>query len=348
MTALRVWFNRTYATAVHTLPLLRGNPGGVEVHLLGSHVDPSSPVLAAVDEVLPEQDGKGADYAERAVELCRQHQIDVLWPTWQAQAVASRREDFGRAGTLLLTGSASSQAICDDKGATYAAVRDAGVTVPEHRVVTTSAELLHGVADLRDLGPLCFKPSVASGGDGFRILRETPLTRADLEGIPDPTVHLEEVLAALGDSFEPLLLMPFLPGPELSVDVLALDGKVVRTVTRSKDDAVRGASIVDVPGIAGEVERVVAALGLTLLSNVQFRLDRHGVPTLLEVNARASGGIFKAALAGVNLPWAALQLLTTGATDVPIPRTPTHLVDVQTSVRTETASGPPAPEEPGD
>lgn len=348
MTALRVWFNRTYATAVHTLPLLRDNPAGREVHLLASHVDPSSPVLAAADEVLPEQDGTGDAYADRALELCRRNRIDVLWPTWQAQAVASRREDFAEAGTLLLTGSADSQAICDDKGATYAAARKAGVTVPEYRVVTTSAELLRAVADLRDLGPLCFKPSVASGGDGFRILRETPLTRADLEGLPEPTVHLEEVLAALGDSFDPLLLMPFLPGPELSVDVLALDGRVVRTVTRSKDDEARGASIVEVPGVSAEVETVVEALGLTLLANVQFRLDAQDVPRLLEVNARASGGIYKAALAGVNLPWAALQLLTTGATDVPVPLTPTHLVDVQASVRTETASGPPAPEEPRD
>jgi hypothetical protein len=43
------------------------------------------------------------------------------------------------------------------------------------------------------------------------------------------------------------------------------------------------------------------------LVNVQFR-SFQGRPALLEINTRPSGGLYQTALAGVNLPWAAVEL----------------------------------------
>ena len=64
-------------------------------------------------------------------------------------------------------------------------------------------------------------------------------------------------------------------------------------------------------------------LNLTGVYNIQFKDDDAGVPHLLEINSRASGGLPMAALSGLNFYHWALQLLTGKCTpaDVPQPRT---------------------------
>jgi hypothetical protein len=60
-------------------------------------------------------------------------------------------------------------------------------------------------------------------------------------------------------------------------------------------------------------ERLTTAHRIGYLSNTQVRYwrgpdDELAHPYLLEVNTRAAGGLFQTALAGVNLPWAAVLL----------------------------------------
>ena len=111
-------------------------------------------------------------------------------------------------------------------------------------------------------------------------------------------------LAAAAD-IPPLLVMPYLDGPETSVDVLASGGRTVAAIPRSKlgRQRVIGGDPV-LPGLAAEM---VEHFGLDGLVNVQFR-SFQGRPALLEINTRPSGGLYQTALAGVNLPWAAVQL----------------------------------------
>jgi biotin carboxylase len=108
------------------------------------------------------------------------------------------------------------------------------------------------------------------------------------------------------------MVMPYLPGPEISVDVLARpDGRVLAAIGRSRSR--RRRLIVDDEGAREVANRLTAALRVGYLSNTQVRYwqgpeDPSPQPYLLEVNTRISGGLFQTALAGVNLPWAAIQL----------------------------------------
>jgi biotin carboxylase len=95
---------------------------------------------------------------------------------------------------------------------------------------------------------------------------------------------------------------------EVSVDVLADTGGIVlAAVGRQHDEQSRRRVIVD-NGPAREIaETLVRTSEVAYLSNTQVRWwqDR---PYLLELNTRAAGGLFQTALAGVNLPAAAVRL----------------------------------------
>lgn len=65
-------------------------------------------------------------------------------------------------------------------------------------------------------------------------------------------------------------------------------------------------------------EAVQQRLQLSYLYNVQIKY-KDNVPKLLEINPRASGGMYASCRSGVNFPYSALKLLLTGKADVPVP-----------------------------
>ncbi|EFT2979421.1 carbamoyl-phosphate synthase large chain, partial [Escherichia coli] len=102
------------------------------------------------------------------------------------------------------------------------------------------------------------------------------------------------------ESFKPLVLMPYLPGPEFSVDILADKGEILAAVGRRKEGAIQ--YLVNEGSaweLACDCARVMKADGLV---NVQTRNDVNGNPVLLETNMRPSGGVGYTLHSGVNLP----------------------------------------------
>jgi carbamoylphosphate synthase large subunit len=73
------------------------------------------------------------------------------------------------------------------------------------------------------------------------------------------------------------------------------------------------------PDIAAMCQRLVQHLRLSGQFNIQFRAGQNGI-RLLEINARPSGGMAMACLAGVNLPYMALKGLINGYPSLPAPQ----------------------------
>jgi len=97
--SVRIWLNRNYATTVHLLNMLRHNEHGIPVTLFSSHVDPSSPMLAASDHRLREPVVTDPDFVDEMLALCLRHDIDVLLPVAGQSLVAHRAADFKTIGT---------------------------------------------------------------------------------------------------------------------------------------------------------------------------------------------------------------------------------------------------------
>lgn len=263
----------------------------------------------------PESSLSAAEYVSWALEVCRLHQIDVFWPRLRLAEISAARDAFTEIGVGLVAGPAEAAALLDDKALAYRDAEEAGLAVPPWHLVSTGEELQAAYDDLQGLGGVVCKPVVGVGAEGYRVLTRKPLSLAQLLGPASVRAGVDEAAAALdsGEGEAKLLVMPYLPGPEVSVDCLADEnGDLLAAVPRSKVQRAR--SLVEDPAAVEVARTIVKRHRLSSLSNTQVRywcrpgVDDEPRPYLLETNSRCAGGIFQTSLAEVNLPWAAVTL----------------------------------------
>ncbi|MEV7936566.1 ATP-grasp domain-containing protein [Kitasatospora sp. NPDC088264] len=318
MTApVRVWLNRTYAENVFFIEQLRTAPRPVAVH--ATHADPDSPVLAAADHGTLEPADLPADaYVGYALDYCARHSITVFLPQLHQLAIALARPEFEAIGTTLLCPPATAIATYTSKADGYRAIAAAGLPTPPWWRVRTADELLDAVDRIEAAGhTACLKPTTGAGGAGFRVLTREPYGPRRLHGW-DHRVQVEQVAAALSarpgagdeedEQDEPvdLLVMPYLDGPEVSVDCLAdRAGHPLTVVGRTKAGRRRG--FTTDPRYLEPVRRLVGAGRMAYLSNIQFR-ELVGRPVVIDVNTRPAAGLHQLRLCGLNLPWDAVRL----------------------------------------
>ncbi|EOA0970108.1 ATP-grasp domain-containing protein [Escherichia coli] len=150
--------------------------------------------------------------------------------------------------------------------------------------------------------PVCVKPVTGIYGMGFWRFDDSASPMAVFNHPEHRLVSPQQYIAAASaaESFKPLVLMPYLPGPEFSVDILADKGEILAAVGRRKEGAIQ--YLVNEGSaweLACDCARVMKADGLV---NVQTRNDVNGNPVLLETNMRPSGGVGYTLHSGVNLP----------------------------------------------
>jgi len=313
---LRIWLNRTYAENAFFIALLRENADRIALDVHATHVDPDSPVLRAADVSSLEPDQLSpAAYVEFALDYCGRNGIDLFLPRLNQQAVAERRADFAAVGTTVVSPPAAAIELFSNKAVAYEALSAAGLPVPPWWRVRDAASLRDAVAAIEaDGGTPCLKPVTGAGGEGFRVLSRKPFSLARLTGAPSWYVQVDQVVDALeraadeAPGAQPVdwLVMPHLAGPEVSVDCLVDPGGRLRgAVARSKEGRRRGFTLD--PAYLEPARTLAETFDLTYLTNIQFR-HRDGVPVLLDINTRPSGGLHQLSRCGVNFPWAAMQL----------------------------------------
>ena len=328
--------------------MLRDNPDGVDVRVHATNVDRDAPALAAADvaEVEPRHVGD-EEYARFALDFCRRHGVDVLVPPRRLTALAGSAAAFEAAGTRLMCSPPAAVDVLTSKSRTYEAAGAIGVPVPPWRVVADAEAFRAAVAELSESGErVCMKPAGEFSAFGFRVVDDRPLRIKDLLAAPAPVVSVDAVAGAMrraADAGRPVpefLVMPYLDEPEVSVDCLsAPDGTLLTAVPRAKQGRYR--LLLDDPAPVEIARRLVGHFGLAYLSNVQLR-HRQGRPVLLEVNPRASAGLFQTSFAGLNLPWAAVRLLLSGDPGpLPAPRLGGRIAVIEAA--TEVVAGAAAP-----
>jgi biotin carboxylase len=348
---LRIWFNRTYSTNIHTIALLRENPSDEPVQIFATHADPSSPVMSAADvtESEPGDPVVGDAYVVWALDFCERHAIDVFIPRLHLETIAAARNLFKTAGVALVAGPPAAAGLLGDKAAAYDDAREAGLSVPPFRVILTGDELMSAHTSLTaDVGQVCLKPVTGVGGEGFRILTTERGGLSSILGPLKPHVHVDDVARSIdarraaGGTVPPIMILPYLPGPEVSVDCLADDdGNLLAAIPRTKISRTR--FLVDDAAAVDVARTIVMRHKLSSVSNTQVRYwahpckDAKPLPYLLETNARISGGLYQTALTGLNLPWAAVELALGRELDLPMPVLGQTYTTVSSLVTTKTA-----------
>ncbi len=238
------------------------------------------------------------------LQTAAENAIKVVLAGRAGSALEVERPRFERAGIELVTGGVSLETfeLVDDKSRFTAEAERAGLACVPAITVSNARELVEAYEVLRVQGDVCVKPTVGIYGQGFWRFSESVDPFRCFANPDSRDVNFETYLAAYrAEPVRPaMLVMPYMPGAECSIDMVCEAGHAVAYVGRRKQ------------GLHQTFERDSAAVELALraaahfkcdgLVNVQTKDDADGVAHLLEINPRYSGGIGYTRHTGVNLP----------------------------------------------
>ena len=261
--------------------------------------------------------GDDPAYAGRLLQIAKEHKVSVILPlvTRELIPLAQAKHAFEAAGIHVMVSPAASLEIANNKCRLYEFLEWRGIAVPAYRVVETVEQFREAVQELGYPGKtVCFKPSVANGSRGFRIIGsgvdELGLLLREKPGYPH--ISLEDAVRILsGGTFPEMLVAEYLPGEEYSVDCLSTQGEPVLIVPRLRKKMINGISVegefVEQKEIMQYCASIIRDLKLHGNSGIQVRADAHGAFRILEINPRVQGTISAGLGAGINLPVLAIR-----------------------------------------
>lgn len=320
-----IWLNRWFSVAYHYANLIRENEDGMPFKLFGTHPDGRHMSLQASDYAEVEPVLEADEYVEYCLDFCRRHRIDVFIPRLKMYPIAKQIERFERQGTKVM--------VCRDidlleqlmdKHKFYESVRETGVVpLPDYEVVNTAEQFQAAYERLVEQGHnVCIKPTNSEGGMGFRVIDNHRDPVKSLFGPITKFVTSEEVFQTLSqvEHFPDLMVMELLDGYEYSIDCLAdSEGRLLVAVPRRKAGG-RLRLLERVPELIEIAERVSETYKIPYNFNIQVKY-KNGIPKLLEINPRMSGGLHVSCLSGVNFPYLAVRSIL--GLEVPVQR-PTY------------------------
>lgn len=316
MKTLNIYFNRWFSVAYHYMNLLRRNEDGIPIKIFATHPDIRHMSLQGADVAGTEPALQGIEYVHFCVEYCREHEIDVFIPRLHMLDIALHADKFEAVGTkVLVCRDTELLEALMDKGKFYEEVLQSGIMpVPDYHVVRTAAQFKAAYEDLADKGHrVCIKPTETEGGLGFRIISGKPANLEDLFGYVTPNMTFDEVYRILDEAgtFPDIMVMELLEGLEYSIDCLAdRDGRLLAAVPRRKSGK-RLRLMEHVPELEAIAARVAGTYRIPFNFNIQMKYSG-GVPKLLEINPRMSGGLHISCLTGINFPYLAVKSLLGG------------------------------------
>jgi biotin carboxylase len=320
----RVWFNRWFSVAYHYMNMIRNNPYGEKFELFGTHPNIQHMSLQACDHAETEPALEGFEYVAFCLDFCKRHKIDVFIPRLKMLEIAKYVELFEEMGTKVM--------VCRDttlleslieKDLFYESVRGKNIVdIPQYRVVNTAAGFKEAYESLTAKGhKVCFKPTNAEGGMGFRIIVEEQNRLEELYEWVNLNITFEQAYAAFSsqETFEAIMVMELLEEYEYSIDCLAsADGELLSAIPRRKEEG-RLYLLEDVPELLEISKRFAAEYRIPYVYNIQVKYNQ-GIPKLLEINPRMSGGLYITCLSGVNIPYLAVKAVLGEHVDIPSPQ----------------------------
>ncbi len=296
----RIWFNRGFSLAPIAALMRSADPAlAVSISIGKSGPRHAGPSATWVDGGDTDPDDVPAYLDWVRTTIVDQH-IDLLIPTRRRKAIVGA--DMPCAVHLPATLAVLD--LLDDKFA-FAEAMAGDVWHLPTSLITNSDDLASVLADWPPDSPApCVKPRRGVNGLGFWRLTETkPL--AHLNDPDRRTIRPDQYLAALReqervDTIDEIVVMPYLPGPEISFDMLCHRGALLKYAARTKlangHQQIATRHTLE-PAVAALVER----FGLHGLVNCQFRRSEDDSWKLLEINARPAGGVVYADQVGCHL-----------------------------------------------
>lgn len=298
----KIWMNHWFSTAYNIISLIRQDVPDVTV--IGSNEHEMSPIQMACDEWYQEPVLKGKRYVDFCLDFCQKHEIELFMPRREMLSVSKYKDRFQDKGVKVMVDDNTLVSILNEKDQAYEYFRVNRIgKVPEYRIATNVQQFVEAYESLsREFSRVCFKFVHDEGGKSYRLIDNSRRDYSSLFKKQTTRISLDAAVQILSERehFSPIMIMPYLPGKEISVDCLKTPSGLI-AIPRVKD-ATRIERICYDDEILQTCEDFYQHMPLEHPCNIQFKyLDE--IPYLLEVNTRMSGGIQMSCMAsGVNIP----------------------------------------------
>lgn len=243
--------------------------------------------------------GSSPEYVPALAAVVERERPDLLFvqSSHEIETVARHRDTFEALGARVLADGVTGIATAGDKAAMHAACSEIPVPQP---TLLRPATLDEFVAGAEQLGypdvPVCFKPPVAKGSRGFRILSAHVDRVHDLlyERPINRFLTLDDFIELFSgyEPFPQLMLMEYVDAPEVTVDLFADKGDVVFHQTRTREEFLTGLAMafktIDRPDLVELTAKVIRHLELDYYQSVQWIGGK-----LLEINPRVSTFVYQ-------------------------------------------------------
>lgn len=214
------------------------------------------------------------------------------------------RNEIEQLGITLITGAVSTDSfhLADNKWAFTNKLQAENIAVVPAKLVETIVELSYTIDEMSQKYPICVKPNNGIYGIGFwRLNNEPPASKKYFAPeLFQMNTDLYLTIMAQKDNFKPLLVMPYFPGKECSIDMIVCQGQTLQSIGRRKVNGYQ--ELFDQGEEIIMAKKCAEILNCDGLVNVQTKEDAHGKIHILEANLRPSGGFGYSAIAGINLP----------------------------------------------
>ena len=296
-----------------TIDCFRNNPDGIDFFIEGADMAPMEFNAVGLDRFCQVPSCIDSHYIDDILDICQREKITALFPmnTNELEIFEAVKDRFETIGTtvVLTTGRLG---ISNDKLRMNLFLSKRGVRQPLTRTACSYSDY-QTVSARNPKTKLCIKLPHGCGGRGFRVI-------GDEEYIKErsaPISYISQVaLEKLFKNFdEVFMLQEYLPGTEYTVDVLAVNGKVVAGATKRNGDVDGIAKRSEiVPNGEAFDQCVKACEALSLDGNVGFDLKENadGVPYIIDINHRLTATVSLIQKAGLSLPYYGYRYKTCG------------------------------------
>lgn len=286
------------ASAINVIKALRLSKEFV-FKIIAFDLDKLAPGLYLADEhYISPPISETKRYLDFLFDICKKHDVHVMFPIYSKEIslIASKKEDFLKAGIHILLPSKKTIDLCNDKLAMQNAA--ALLQIPTPKNITNPT-----VNDL----PIFSKLLSGSGSSGAQLISD------------------EVLLSYYKQLNENRIYQEYIKGEEITVDVLCNKSSQAlcicprKRISVKSGQCVKGETIHD-QQINNYVRQICTALEYTGVCNMQF-IKKDYVLYFIEINPRFSaGGLMLTVHAGANLPLLAVKVML----DIPIADSELH------------------------
>jgi glutathione synthase/RimK-type ligase-like ATP-grasp enzyme len=281
--------------------------------------------FSACNLILPSFAADAAGFGDAVVSFVRQRAVRVVIATMDGSiaALTPRRGQLASLDCVLALAGDEALSVANDKDRTLGLARQLGIACPRTLRADSPADMAAVLAEFSY--PVVIKPTISWATEAG--IRQQPAEALNAG-------EADEIARGFLAAGVPVLVQEYASGRREGVSMFVTGGEVRafcghiahRTSPQLGGASVLRESLVPSPDIYQAAVRLVTAMGLEGVCEVEFRRDGAGRPLLMEVNARLAGTIENATRSGVDFP----AMMWLWATGQPVPAATGYRTGVRT------------------